>query len=255
MNSKIKKIAEQAAMKSGRELKKIYNNFSRATVSFKSHHEILTKADLASEKIIINEIKKNFPEHQILAEESGDNKKQSDYLWIIDPVDGTTNFSMHNPLWAVSIGVAHKGKLVFGLVHAPILGETFVAELGCGARMNGKKIKVSNIKKDRAINTFCHSGEQKDIRQATKYHRHQKLHGFDCRQIGSASIELAYVACGRVESIMIPGAHAWDVAAGVLLVSEAGGRVTNFENKKWNLESRDILASNGLVHKNIINLL
>lgn len=253
MNKKIKKVAEEAALKAGEELLKRFKKFSRNTVDFKAHHEILTKADLTAEIIILNIIKKNFPEHRILSEEAGDNEKKNDYLWIIDPLDGTTNFSMHNPLFSTSIGVAYKGEIIVGVVHAPFLGETYIAEAGKGAKMNGKKIKVSGVKDpSRALNTYCHAREDKYVRQALNYMRKQKLEGFDCRQLGSAAIELAFVASGRVESIVIPGANAWDVAAGVLLVREAGGKVSNFKGKEWSLESEGIIASNGFMHKDIL---
>jgi len=256
MINKIKKTAIAAAKKAGAKLLKEYNHFDRTKVKLKAHHEILTKADLASEKIIISEIKKNFPEHRILSEEAGMNKKKSDYLWVVDPLDGTTNFSMHNPLWSVSIGLSYKNKIILGIVYAPFLGELYIAAKGQGAKMNGKKIKVSkNIKTDKVLNTFCHARDDYYVRQAIKYFSYQKLHGLDCRQLGSAAIEMAFVASGRVESIMIPGANSWDVAAGALMVREAGGKVTDFSGQEWNLQSKNILASNGKVHGEILKII
>ncbi|MDO8259899.1 MAG: inositol monophosphatase family protein [Candidatus Magasanikbacteria bacterium] len=252
----LKKIAVQAAKLAGENLMEKFKKFDRGTTEFKAHHEIVTKADLASEKIILKLIKNNFPGHQILSEESGDNHKQSDYLWIIDPLDGTTNFSMHHPLFSISIGVAFKGEIVLGVVYSPYLNELFVAEKGKGATMNNKKIKVSKIgKKDKALNTFCHGRNNSDIEISLDYMRYQKLHGFDCRQIGSAAIELAHIACGRIESSVIPGANPWDVAAGVLLVREAGGKVTDFAGKKWTIKSYGMAASNGLVQGEILRVL
>lgn len=259
VDSLIKKTIKKAAIESGNILKKRFLNFDRNDVSFKPGHETLTQADLESEKIILKKIKKEFPDHRVLSEESGENEKISDYLWIIDPLDGTTNFSMHNPLFSVSIGLCFKNEIVLGVIYFPILDELYIAEKDKGAKKycpsgstNGKKMKVSNIKKDNIINTFCHGRKLDDIKRATDYHRGQKINNFDCRQLGSAAIELAYVACGRVESIFIPGAHSWDVAAGVVLVREAGGRVSDAKGKDWTLESKDILASNGLVHNQIL---
>jgi len=254
-NLKIKKIAIEAAEEAGAELLKRYDKFSRADIKLKSHHEILTAADLAAEKIIITKIKKNFPEHDFLSEEAGHRGLKSDYQWIIDPLDGTTNFSMHNPLWATSIGVAYRGKIVFGVVFAPFLDEIYTAEISKGAKMNNKKIQVSKVGDGKVLNTFCHSSQEKDIKKAIKYHQKQKTEGFDCRQLGSASLELAYVACGRIESIVIPGANSWDVAAGVLLVREARGIVTDFKNEEWSLKSRDMMATNKVVHKQILKVL
>ena len=255
MQNDFKKVIIKVVRKTGKELLKKFQNFDRAKIEIKSHHEILTQADLKSEKMIISEIKKKFPDHQILSEESGDNEKKSDYLWIIDPIDGSTNFSIHNPLWAISIGLSYKGKIILGVVYAPFLDEIFVAEKGKGAYLNGKKIKVSDIKTGKVINAYCHGNREKDIKRALKYYQAQKLKQLDCRQLGSASIELAYVAVGRIESIVIPGAHSWDVAAGILLVREAGGRVTDFEGKDWTLSSYDMVASNNKVHEGILKVL
>ncbi|MCF7794977.1 inositol monophosphatase [Patescibacteria group bacterium] len=255
INKKIKDTATQAAKKAGQILLKKYQNFDRSKVSFKSKHEILTAADLAAEKEIIKIINKNFPNHQILAEESGETKTESDYKWFIDPLDGTTNFSMHNPLWATSIGLSYKNKLILAIVYSPSLNEFFYAEKGKGAYLNNKKIKVSKFNGEKVINTFCHGSKKKDIKKAISYYNKQKLAQFDARQLGSASIELAYVASARIESITIPGANSWDIAAGALLVKEAGGKVTDFNNKTWNLNSHDIVASNGKVHKQILQAL
>ncbi|MDD5291053.1 MAG: inositol monophosphatase family protein [Patescibacteria group bacterium] len=275
VNNQFKKVAIEAAKKAGKVLLREYANFDRAKIKLKSRHEILTKADLTAEKIIIRAIKKYFPDHQILSEEAGQtnptpfrqNKKTyhksaeyfkrcgTDYLWIVDPLDGTTNFSMHNPLWSVSIALAHKDKIILGVIFIPVLGELYWAEKNKGAYLNNKKIKVSKISSGKVLNTFCHSHREKDIKKALAYHTKQKLSGLDCRQLGSAAIELAYVACGRVETIVIPGANSWDVAAGVLLVREAGGKVTDFSGKEWNLKSKYIAASNGKVHKQILKVL
>ena len=252
--SELKSVAILAAKAAGSELAKRFVTFKRADIKSKSAHEILTAADLASEKLIIKAIKHNFPEHQILSEEAGDNDKKSDYLWIIDPLDGTTNFSMHNPLFSVSIALAYKGEIVLGVVYAPITNEIYEAVLGRGAKLNGRRLKVSSFKNGKLINAYCHSSKPEDITRAIAYYSKQKANGFDCRQMGSAAIELAYVAAGRIESIAIPGANSWDVGAGVLLVKEAGGRITDFNNKAWSLKSYDMLASNGLVHKNLISV-
>jgi len=251
-SSKFQKVAEKVAQKSGEILIEKYDKFNRGDVKLKSAHEIVTKYDLLSEKIILSEIKKNFPEHAIFSEERGSNKKKSDYLWLIDPIDGTTNFSMHNPMWSISIGLAYQGKIIMGIVYAPILGELFTTTKGKGAFMNGKKIKVSNINSGKILNAFCHGNQTKDIKRAIKYYTKQKLNGLDCRQLGSAAIEMSYVASGRIESIAIPGVNSYDVGAGVLMVREAGGRISDFKGQEWNLQSKDILASNKKVHKSLL---
>ncbi len=256
--NKYQEVAARAAKKSGKILIKKYEQFDRADTKLKSAHEIVTKYDILSEKIILSEIKKNFPEHAIFSEEKGSNNKKSDYLWLVDPIDGTTNFSMHNPIWSISIALAYQGEIIMGLVYAPILKELFSVSKGKGAFLNNKKIKVSNIKSGKILNTFCHGNKIKDIKRAIKYYTKQKLNHLDCRQLGSAAIELSYVASGRIESIAIPGVNSYDVGAGVLMVREAGGKVTDFKGNKWDLKSRDILASNKKVHnillKNLKNI-
>jgi myo-inositol-1(or 4)-monophosphatase len=249
---KFQAVALRAAKKSGKILIEKYNKFDRGDVQLKSAHEIVTKYDLLSEKIILSEIKKNFPEHSIFSEEQGSNKKKSDYLWLIDPIDGTTNFSMHNPIWSISIALAYQGEIIMGVIYAPILKELFSASKGKGAFMNGKKIKVSDLNSGKIINTFCHGSKIRDIKRAIKYYTKQKLNHLDCRQLGSAAIESSYVAKGRIESIAIPGVNSYDVGAGVLIVREAGGIVTDFKGKEWNLKSEDILATNKKVHKSLI---
>ena len=260
INKKIKKTAIETAREAGDLLLERFLKFNRHRSKLKSDMEIVTRADFKSEKVIISRIKKDFPTHKIISEEAGElkNKKEKiddDYLWVVDPLDGTTNFSMHNPLWSVSIGIFKDSEIVFGVVYAPFLDELFVAEKDKGAKLNNKKIKVSDISQQKVLNTFCHGSTKRDVERAIRYYNYQKLHGFDCRQLGSAAIELAFVATGRIESIVIPGANSWDVAAGALLVREARGRVTDFSGKDWNIKSKDIAASNGLVHKQIMNAL
>jgi len=250
----MKDVAVSAAKKAGKVLLQEYWRFNRNDARFKSPHEILTRADLLSEEIILKEIKKNFPHHHILAEESGDNKVESEYFWIIDPLDGTTNFFMRNPLWAISIGLAYRDDLILGIIYAPVLGELFIAEKDRAAFLNGQKIKVSDFSGEKALQLFCYGRDEKKRALAVKYFSYQKMHGFDCRQLGSAALELAFTAAGRVESIAMPGANLYDIAAGILLTREAGGRVTDLRNKEWRLDSPDMIASNGKAHKEILEV-
>ena len=257
MLKQIKKVAIDAAYQAGKTLIKEYDNFDRGRISLKSRNEIVTKADLLSEEIIIKAIKKNFPTHSILSEEIGFIKSPtgSAFKWIIDPIDGTTNFSIHNPLWCISIGIAEEDEIVFGIIYAPLMDELFIGEKGEGASLNGKKFYISKIKSGKIINTLCYGKKEGDVKNAVNYFRKQKLGGFDCRQFGSAALELAYVGTGRIETCLALGANLWDIAAGVLIVREAGGKVTDLKNQKWNMESRDLLASNGLVHEEILKVL
>ena len=251
----MKTVAVRAARLAGKFLMQEFRQFDRSAIAVKSPGQIVTQADLGSESIILQEIKRNFPDHAILSEESGADGLVSEYLWVVDPLDGTTNFSFHNPLWSISIGVVKNGEIMLGVVYAPELGEIFVAEKGKGTTCNRKPIKVSGMLPENSINTFCHGGTKKDIERAMQYATKQKESKIDCRQLGSAAIELAYVASGRVESLFIPGAKAWDVAAGILLVREAGGWVTDADGEYFTLKSRDVLASNGVVHSNLLGTL
>jgi myo-inositol-1(or 4)-monophosphatase len=252
----IKDTAVKAALAGGGLILESFQDFNRGDIKFKSKHEILTPVDLAAEKEIMSVIRSSFPDHNILSEEAGDDHKGSSFLWVVDPLDGTTNFSMHNPLYSTSIGIFKDKQLLCGVVFAPFLDELYVAEAGQGAYLmkNGEehRMNVSDIGSDKALNTFCHGSSEDDIKRAVEYHRRQKLAGFDCRQLGSAAIEFAFVACGRTESIVIPGVNSWDVAAGALLVREAGGEVTDWHGNEWGLESRDIVATNKKVRKDIM---
>ena len=253
-HAKYEKFLLPLIKKTGNAIIKDYEKLDHSQVKLKTPRDLVTAADLKSEKIIIGAIKKHFPDHQILSEESGDTGKKSDYLWIIDPVDGTTNFFMHNPIWSVSIALAYKGKVIFGAVYAPVLKELFHAALGQGTYLNDKKIRVNNDP-IRTLNAFCTGRELKNIEKMIKYFSYQKKHTLDVRQLGSAALELAYVAAGRIASIMIPGAWSWDVAAGALLVKEAGGKVTDFKGRPWTIAERQILGADKKTHANILKII
>lgn len=255
MEVKMKNIAIAAARAAGESLAAGFKSFKRSDVKVKGYTQLVTWADKKAEAAILSLIRKNFPDHHILSEESGDNRKKSDYFWIIDPLDGTTNFSFHFPAFSVSIALAYQGEIVLGVVYLPLFDEMFMAVRGEGAYLNGKKIKVSSFGPQRAFHTFCHGGKRHDVQRAVEYYAYFKPRDFDIRQLGAASLELAYVACGRTDSIFIPGAKSWDVAAGTLLVSEAGGRVTDADDNDWDLRSKDMIATNGLVHKSVLGVI
>lgn len=252
----MKNFAILTAKKAGKLILNHFNKLGENDVTYKSSYELVTKFDFESEKLIISEIQKKFPNHAIISEEAGELPKNSDYTWIIDPLDGTTNFKIGSPFWAVSIGLVHQDKIILGVINAPAMNELYVVEKGKGAYLNSKKLHVSSQGDfANAINTYCHGSTLNDIKRAMKIYSNLKLHTRDCRQLGSAALELGFVAAGRTESINIPGAHQWDVAAGVLLVREAGGHVTNFIGKDWGLGSKDILATNGLVHDKLLEII
>lgn len=245
----MKQIAIEAALRAGKHLLKEFNKLPLSKIKAKDRHDIVTPADFESEKIILNFIQKKFPEHSIMTEERGQKIKKSPFTWVIDPLDGTTNFAMKNPIWSIAISLWKDGKPLFGIVSAPAMAELYTALAGKGAHLNGQRIKVSKTAKlPQSLLTFCHGHREQDIKRAIKLYQKFKLAARDLRQLGSAAIEMGFVATGRTESIMIPGAYPWDVAAGTVIVREAGGRVTDFQGKDWNLKSKDMLASNGLIH-------
>ena len=252
----MKQTAIRAAKAAGKVLMKHLHTLSKSDISFKDQHEIVTKEDYQAEKEILKILKKECPQHSVLSEEGGGKRRKSDYLWVVDPLDGTTNYSIKHPLFAVSISLFYKEKVILGVVFAPYAKELFVAEKNKGAFLDGKRIRVSKKKKvEKSLLTFCHGHKLKDIKRAIRIYQKFKLAGYDLRQLGSASLELGFVADGRTESIMIPGAHSWDVAAGILLVREAGGKVTDFKGQEWNIKSKDMVASNGKVHQELLKSL
>lgn len=250
-------LAKNIAKKSGIYAWKVFQGNLKVDYNHKSKHEIVTKYDIKIENMILQEIKKNFPKQQFLSEEKGYGKnKNSDYLWIIDPIDGTTNFAVKNPLFGISIALAYKGEIVFGVIYIPFSKELFWAKKGKGAYLNGKKIEVSRIKElKKSFITYCHGYKDHNIKRTLKAYDYLKTKTFEARQFGSAVIEFSWVACGRTDTIFIPGTNAWDVASGAVIVKEAGGVVTDFNNNEWGVKSSDIIASNGKIHDDIMNIL
>jgi myo-inositol-1(or 4)-monophosphatase len=249
-NSDELKTAIAAARKSG---KIIMSKYGKVHPKYKKDNTIVTEADLASEKNIKAIIKAEFPDHSILGEESGLEEHDPDYLWAIDPLDGTTNYTMMNPFFDVSIALIRKNEPVVGVVYYPYQDEMFYAEKGRGAYMNEKRIKVSD--KDKiasSILTYCNTSDKESTEKMFRIWQTWKLLNPKVRQIGAGALEMAYVACGRVESFLMTRMNIWDVAAGTVLVREAGGKVTDLAGKEFSAKSDEILASNGILHKTLL---
>jgi len=253
---KFKKVAVESAKEAGKVLLKHFDKISRANLVVKNKHEIVTPADLAAEKIILKKIKKNFPDHRTLSEEEGKTgAEESEYLWVVDPLDGTTNFSMGNPLFNVSIALFKNDKPILGVIYVPFLNNLYLAQKGKGASLNNKKIRVSRVNKIKdAFLTFCHGYNEESVQRAIKMYSKLKFESRDFRQIGAAAIECAWVAQGKTEAIMIPGVNVWDVAAGALLIREAGGIVTDMMGHEWDIHSEGIIASNKVISDKIIRV-
>lgn len=214
--------------------------------------EVSTVYDKESDALITQAIVKEYPTHNLLTEESGFIDKKSQFTWIVDSLDGTSNFSVGNPFFAVSLAVLHKTDLVLGVVYAPFLHELYVAEQGKGAQCNSHPLSVSHIAEmQQSYAVACEGGAKSNERLAQMHaHIHPQLK--DMRKLGSAALEGAFVASGRAEFYVTFAIPFYDVAAAILLVQEAGGKVTDFTGKHWKPETSDILMSNGLVHNQVL---
>jgi myo-inositol-1(or 4)-monophosphatase len=217
-------------------------------------NNLVTEVDHACEKIIIDIIKKNFPDHFILSEECGELAQESEYKWIIDPIDGTVNFAHRIPICCVSVGVEHKGEMIYGCIYNPFLNELFFAERGKGATLNNKPIKVSS---KNAVETAClvtgfpYTYLDEPNGPLEVFDRLIRR-GIPVRRLGSAAMDLAWVACGRFDGFYEHKLQAWDSAAGFLIVEEAGGKVTNLKGDKYSPYKPGIIATNGIIHEELM---
>lgn len=217
---------------------------------------LVTELDRRSEAIIIGMIRERYPDHAVLAEESGKDTRESEYRWIIDPIDGTTNFAQGLPIFAVSIGLEKNGVIVAGVVYDPTRDEMFTAEKGKGAFLNGKAIRVSSTA--RLIDSVLATGFPYDIRSNRANVVHFTNFLFESRavrRLGAAAIDLCYVACGRLDGFWELSLNPWDMAAGVLLVEEAGGRFTDLEGREGTIYGEALLTSNGRIHDAMVEIL
>jgi myo-inositol-1(or 4)-monophosphatase len=247
------KVATKAAREAGRLL---LSRYGKIHPHFKKDRSVVTEADLESEKLIKSVLEKEFPDYSFLGEESGIDEKSGDYLWVVDPLDGTTNYMIKNPFFDVSIGLVYKGTPILGVVYYPIADDLFTAMKGGGAYLNGEKIKVSNkLTLADSVITFCNNRSGAAIKRMAPLFLEIKLITNKLRQLGAGALEMSFVAGGRTESFFMPDTNIWDVAAGTVLVREAGGLVTDFEGNPYSAESKDIVASNGIIHNEILGIL
>ncbi len=217
----------------------------------------VTQIDKQAEKIIIDTIKGRYPDHAILAEEGGESDDISEYRWIIDPLDGTVNFTHGLPIYCVSIGLEYKRAIIAGAVYEPNVDDLYTAERGKGAFLNGKRIRVSD--NDRLIDSILITGFPYDIHdnpdntigRFTDF----LMEAQAIRRLGSAAIDLCYIAAGYGDGFWEAFIKPWDIAAGMLLVEEAGGKVTDFDGKPIGADSQRILATNGKIHDIMLNVL
>ena len=250
-------IAVRAARRAGELMVRQLNRLEALTVEEKSRNEFVTQVDRAAEEAIIEVIKDHYPEHAILAEESGASGDH-EYQWIIDPLDGTTNYLHGFPQFSVSIGVARNGELEHGVVYDPLRQEIFTASRGQGAQLDGRRIRVSKrtMLQQSLIGTgFPYRANLTHIERYLGMLKAVMLESAGVRRPGSAALDLCYVAAGRVDAFFELGLSKWDIAAGALIIREAGGRISDFRGGDGYLESGNVVAGNPKVYAALSKLL
>jgi|ERR1043165_1090091 myo-inositol-1(or 4)-monophosphatase len=240
----------------GREAGALLMEYFRQSVKveYKGEADLVTVADRKSETLIRERIRAQWPGHDILGEEEGLRDTKSDYRWYVDPLDGTTNFAHGFPVFCVSIALQHRGQMIAALCFDPTRDEMFTSERGKGAYLNHRPIRVSKITKLAESLVATGFPSHKRHKNPNIYFYHQitlRTHGV--RRAGSAALDLCSVACGRFDGFWEFNLNPWDTAAGVLILEEAGGQVTDFHGGPFQLNSRETLASNGLIHEALLN--
>ncbi len=229
----------------------------KRNVSYKGVVNLVTEMDLLSEKMIVAAIRRQYPEHSILAEERTSRESDSPYRWIVDPLDGTTNYAHGYPIFCVSIALERKGRVIAGVVYDPSRDELFWAEEGKGARLNGRKIHGSAV--PRLSQALLATGFPYDLRDSDinnlDHFGNFAVRAQAVRRAGSAALDLCYVAAGRFDGYWELKLSLWDWAAARLIVAEAGGKTTDFSGKPLNVNDRNILASNGKIHREMMAVL
>lgn len=227
-------------------------------VDFKGVIDIVTEVDRKCEKLIVSRLQKDFPTHDILAEEGTGKRLKSEWRWIIDPLDGTVNYNHTYPFFCTSIALEHKGNLVLGVVYEPNRDELFVAEKGGGATLNGRKISVSkedNLKRSLLSTGFAYNVQEGEQRNNLEYFGRFLMETQAMRRDGVAEADLCYLACGRFDGFWELFLKPWDMAAGVVIIREAGGKVTDFGGSEVDIYGTEILATNGHIHSRMIEVL
>jgi myo-inositol-1(or 4)-monophosphatase len=246
----------EAAQAGAAEIRRFFNNEFKIS-NKEGVNNLVTEADHASEKAIMDVIKSKFPDHYILSEEAGEIIQDSNYKWIIDPIDGTVNFAHGIPLNCVSIGIEHHGEVILGAVYNPHMNEFFIAEKGKGATLNDKPIRVSTETmaiKACLVTGFPYTYINMPNGPLEIFSRFIRK-GVPVRRLGSAAIDLCWVACGRFDGFYEHKLEAWDSAAGFLIVEEAGGKVTDFDGNKFSPYQHRIIATNGKIHDEILDVI
>jgi myo-inositol-1(or 4)-monophosphatase len=248
-------FAREVALRAGELLKEGLDRPHE--VRYKGAIDLVTEMDVAAEKLILSAIASTYPDHAVLAEESGESQPASSgYKWVVDPLDGTTNYAHGLPIYCVSIGLEQDGEPLLGVIYAPSLGELFSAERGKGATFNDRPMRVSTTKevsKGLLVTGFPYDVQVKSTNLA---HFGSFIHEAQAvRRLGSAAIDMAWTAAGRFDGFWEPRLAAWDMCAGSVLVTEAGGRVTRYDGSPFSIYGREVLATNGHLHEPMMAVL
>ncbi len=245
--------AREIAQEAGALLMRYFQR--RVGFELKGEFDLVTEADRASEALILDRLRSHFPAHGVVAEEGGGVGRHAEFCWYVDPLDGTTNFAHGFPAFAVSLGLEREGRLICGVVYDPLHQELFEAERGAGACLNGRRIRVSGVQRisdSLAATGFPSRKRHQNINIHFYYQVAMLSHGV--RRAGSAALDLAYVAAGRLDAFWEFGLNPWDMAAGVLLVEEAGGKVSDMLGGPASVHGPHLLADNGLLHQQMLEL-
>ncbi len=247
----------ETSMEIAREAGAVLNQYfeKRVTYQLKGEFDLVTEADRASEKLVVERLRAHFPAHSIMAEEGGGRDSGSEYCWYVDPLDGTTNFFHGFPMFNVTLGLARAGEMVAGCIYDPLHDEMFAAERGGGAWLNGSRIHVSKaptLEESLVATGFPSRKRHQNVNVHFFYQMSMLSQG--ARRAGSAALDLAYTACGRLDLYWEFGLKPWDMAAGVLLVAEAGGKVSDMHGGPIVIGGPHVLADNSLVHDETLEL-
>lgn len=254
--------ASEVAREAGARLREFYAQ--GVETEYKGEADLVTVADRTVEKLIRTRLSEIFPEHGVYGEEGTRDRMEGEYRWYIDPLDGTTNFAHGFPQFCVSMGLEHRptglaagsdGPLIAGIIYDPLRDELFTAQRGHGALLNGKKIHVSRTAHlAEALLATGFPSRKRHASPNVHFYQEFTLRSHGVRRAGSAALDLAYVACGRLDSFWEFNLNPWDTAAGLLLIDEAGGRTTDFSGNRYRLDSREVLATNGPIHAEMLRL-
>ena len=255
-------VAESIAREAGALLREFYHRGVAA--EYKGDVDIVTVADRASEALIVKRLHEELPEHGVYGEEGARQGLENEFRWYIDPLDGTTNFAHGFPAFCVVLGCEQRkpglkadedGEIVAGVIYDPLRDEMFSTARGQGATLNGKRIHVSKVKKlQESLLATGFPSQKRHLSPNVHFYQEFTLRSHGVRRAGSAALDLAYVACGRLEGFWELKLNPWDTSAGYLLVEEAGGTITPFDGGKFTLDSREVFATNGLIHEEMKQL-